>query len=222
MQNLAYPTESEERLLALDEPSLEDDIAGRQQTAISDNAISSHYEVEDKVKRAEEQLIALQQKRERLEQQKLELEQLSAKQQKFTEGKAEVMKVLTGALPILENESSDALRRSEFLNHMNDVFSQHLTVLATLDADNWEEQHLKAELERGMAALNEAKGEIESFDQRMEGLGEEQSPLTSYAKRSSPADSDFSRLMKMGFAFALPLMIFTALTLLVIYIITAQ
>ena len=101
-----YPASSEpaERLLSFDEspqPSSQ---------SVSSHLQAHHLEVDDKVKNAEEQLRALQEKRERLEQEKLELEEMSARQRKFSEGKAEVMKVLTETIPSLEEEANSAER----------------------------------------------------------------------------------------------------------------
>ncbi len=218
IQNVAYPTNQEESLLPLEEPSAR---ATATRFEVPRHS-QSQYEVEDKVKKAEEQLLALQQKRERLEQQKQELEELSARQQRFSDGKAEVMSLLTEALPTLESEAEEAQRRAEFLSQMGDVFSQHLEVLNTMNPDDWDEKHLKVEVERGLSALKEAKDEIERFDQRLQSMGAENRLLGTSSPTTSDGDSEFSRWMKMGFAFALPIMIFTALTLLVTYIIVTQ
>ena len=171
------------------------------------------------MKRAEEQLAALQQKRELLEQQKQELQNLRARRHAFTEGKNDVVKILTEALPELREEADEAQRRSEFLRQMREVFGQHLEVLKTMNPDDWDEAETKVELDRGASALEEAKDEIDRFEERLGSFSE--SPA-SRPRKPRFDDMEFARWMKMGFAFALPIMIFAAITLVVTYLVITQ
>ncbi|MFT4637022.1 MAG: DNA repair ATPase RecN [Verrucomicrobiales bacterium] len=224
MQNLAYPSEKEETLLNFDQ---DQDLRNPTQPypptpkpEFAQSAVHTHhYEVEDKVKRAEEQLAALHQKRELLEHQKQELQNLSARRHAFNEGKNEVVKVLTEALPELREEAEEAQRRSEFLRQMREVFGQHLEVLKTMNPDDWDEVETKVELDRGATALEEAKIEIERFEER---LGSFADPSSARPRKMRSKDTEFARWMKMGFAFALPIMIFAAITLVVTYLVVTQ
>lgn len=222
MQNLTHPSEKEETLLNFNQ---DQDFNKTSSTAVAESdpefarsASQHHHEVEDKVRRAEEQLAALQQKREVLEQQKQELEQLSARRQRFTEGKDEIVKVLTDALPELREEAEEAQRRSEFLRQMREVFGQHLEVLKTVSPDDWDEDNLKMELDRGTTALDDAKAEIERFEERLADFGQT-STATPRKRPANASDAEFARCLKLGFAYALPLMIFTAITLVITYLV---
>ena len=224
MQNLTYPSEKEETLLNFEESkdykNLEP-VPSPQAPEVAGHAGQHHTEVEDKVRRAEEQLAALQQKRELLEQQKEELEKLSARRQRFTEGKDEVVKLLTDALPELRDEAEDAQRRSEFLRQMREVFGQHLEVLKTVTPEDWDEAELKVELDRGSKALDDAKAEIDRFEERLSNFSSAQ-PAAPRKRAASATDTEFVRCLKLGFAYALPLMIFTAITLIITYLVVTQ
>ena len=223
MQNLTYPSEKEETLLnfedSRDYKNLEP--APVPQNSESVGLTSHHTEVEDKVRRAEEQLAALQKKRQLLEQQKEELEKLSARRQRFSEGKDDVVKILTDALPELRDEAEDAQRRSEFLRQMREVFGQHLEVLKTVTPDDWDEAELKIELDRGNKALDDAKAEIDRFEKRLSNFSSAQTAAPR-KRATNTSDSEFTHCLKLGFAYALPLMIFTAITLVVTYLVVTQ
>ena len=224
MQNLTYPSEKEESLINFEESQDYKRLEPApvpQETETAGLASQHHTEVEDKVRRAEEQLAALQQKRELLEQQKEELEKLSARRKRFTEGKDDVAKLLTDALPELREEADEAQRRSEFLRQMREVFGQHLEVLKTVNPDDWDEAELKVELDRGTKALDDAKAEIDRFEERLAHFSSPQQAAPR-KRAASPGDTEFARCLKLGFAYALPLMIFTAITLVVTYLVITQ
>lgn len=181
-----------------------------------------HDEVSDRVRLAEEQLRALTEKRQLLERQKYELEQLGVQQRRFTEGKAEMVQLLKETIPNLEKEAAEAQRCAEFLKQMQQVFAEHLKVLNTMNPDDWNEKDIREEVQRGLGALAEVQEELDAFDQRMNHFGQAARSGLSIGKARLPLDqTEFSRWMKMGFAFALPLMIFVAITLLVTYIIVS-
>ncbi len=226
MQNLAYPSEKEASLLdfeAMDANKSSATTAKPQESdrAFAQTATHNHDEVEDKVRRAEEQLAALQQKREELEKQKAELERISRERHRFAAEKDEVVKTLTAALPELRTEAEEAQRRSEFLRQMREVFGQHLEVLKTVTPDEWEDSEVEHELERGNTVLTEAQNEIERFEERLSTLGATKT-VSNHARVSSSGEVEFTRWMKMGFAFALPIMLFTALTLVITYLVVTQ
>ena len=227
MQQLAYPSEKEEDLLNFDESQVPTTSRSSMSGPTSDTAaiptssrpsVAQHLEVEDKVKRAEAQLAELQQRRQKLEQEKEELQILSARRQSFTEGKAKVVQILTDALPELRDEADEAQRRAEFLRQMREVFGQHLEILRTVKPEEWDEEEIKFELERSSSALEDAKAEIERFEERLGGF----SKGAAATNKMRPAEVEFARWMKMGLAFALPGMIFIAFTLVVTYLVISQ
>lgn len=229
MQNIAYPSQKEETLLDFERPrefsttDLPAAKPGSEHAPPRENPADGgnrhHREVEDKVKEAEKELEALQQRRERLERQRAELQQLSVRRHSFTQGKNQVVKILTEALPELREEAEEAQRRSEFLRQMREVFGQHLEVLKTVNPEEWDEDATKVELDRGEAVLAEARSEIERFEERVSHFG---AGTGSGSGIHRSTEVEFARWMKMGFAFALPAMIFTAFTLVVTYLIITQ
>lgn len=212
MQNFTPTIAPKEKLLPL---------ANREQ-APQPAPSKPHDEVSDRVRLAEEQLRALTEKRQMLERQKYELEQLGIQQRKFAEGKAEMVQLLKETIPALEKEAAEAQRCSEFLNQMQQVFGEHLKVLNTMDPDEWNEGDIREEVQRGLAALAEVQEELDNFDQRMSHFGHVgRSSLPGVRTRLPLDQTEFARWMRMGFAFALPLMIFVAITLLVTYLIVS-
>lgn len=190
--------------------------------SIDGSAVLHHDRVDDKVRKAEEQLKDLQARRELLEREKHELEILSARQRTFCEGKDDLIKRLGETIPTLESQASSASRRAEFLHQMREVFKQHLKVLNTLNADEWEERNLKKELERGLSHLQEAEDEFERFFERLDAFGDEEMSTPPAIKPTLFKNNDFNHWMKMGFAFSLPLMVFTFVTLLIVYLINSN
>lgn len=224
MQNLTYPTEKEGTLLNFDEAqaSAAPNPAPQPEFVSAPRpSVAQHLEVEDKVKQAEEQLALLQERRKRLEQEKEELEKLNERREKFVTGKDEVVQMMTDALPELRVEAEEAQRRSEFLRQMREVFSQHLEVLKTVKPEAWDEAEIDRELERSGVALDDAKAEIERFEERLLGFSTPAAPANK-ARRAAVADAEFAQWMKMGFAFALPAMIFVAFALVITYLVIAQ
>ena len=222
MQNTAYSSEIEDTPLQFDQVQTYDlDSADLFESKPAPepgrSAAHTHDEVEDKVKRAEEQLVALQQKRQALEQQKQELQKLSDRRRVFKEGRDKVVKILTNALPELREEAEDAQRQSEFLHQMRGIFNQHLDVLKTVKPDDWEETDIEEELDRGTAALDEAKAEIKRFEERLTDT-----PAAWPQPPQRLNGVEFARLMKMGFAFALPFMVFASLALVMTYLVVNQ
>lgn len=208
MQNISILTDTEDKLLALDE---------LRQPLRPSRTVVSYDAVEDQVRRAEEQLQALQEQRERLERQKLEFEELSAKQRAFAEGKHKMAEFLANAVPDLADQAADSKRRSEFLFQMKEVFEQHLNVLNTIHPESWTEQNLRVEVERGMEALRETESEVERFEQRMANFSDGSMGSLSPSRVSSYAGGEFLRWCKIGFACALPLMVFLSIMLWVVF-----
>ena len=93
--------------------------------------------------------------------------------------------------------------------------------MKTVTPDAWDEAELKIELDRGNKALDDAKSEIDRFEERLSNFSSTQT--TAPRKRAtSTSDSEFTHCLKLGFAYALPLMIFTAITLVVTYLVVTQ
>ncbi len=230
MPSLADPATREDTLLEFDPetetfsptrpPAGEPDFK-RESPASPRPSVQHLIEVEDEVKRAEERLALLQEEKKLLKERRKEKEKLNARCLEFTEEKNELVRALTESLPELRDEVEQAQRRAEFLRQMQDLFGQHLEILKTIRPDEWDKEELTAELDHAAPMLNEAKAEIERFEERLPDYGG--GSVKASAGRKGPLkEAEFSQWIKIGFAFALPLMIFTALALIVTYLIVSQ
>src|SRR4051794_2409780 len=95
-------------------------------------------QIEDKVQRAQEQLLQLKRQQDLIEKQKRELEELGRRQEQFQQGRQEVVDNITRALVVLDRESLDAQKRVEQLRSIHNAFIHHLDVVEAINPKNWD------------------------------------------------------------------------------------
>ena len=166
-------------------------------------------QIEDKVQRAQEQLLQLKRQQDLIEKQKRELEELGRRQEQFQQGRQEVVDNITRALVVLDRESLDAQKRVEQLRSIHNSFIHHLDVIEAINPKNWDNAELGKELSRALSAVEDGRAEynrsralisVASSDDVLEAIsGDSQQIL------SQETHFDFGYWLKCGFAFTLPL-----------------
>lgn len=168
-------------------------------------------QIEDKVQRAQEQLLQLKRQQDLIEKQKRELEELGRRQEQFQQGRQELVDNFTRALVVLDRERLDAQKRVEQLRSIHDSFIHHLDVIEAINPKNWDNSELAKELSRALSAVDDARAEYnrsralisaESDDDVLasSASGEGYQPAV-----GNETHFDFGYWLKCGFAFTLPL-----------------
>ena len=175
---------------------------------LSDDDISPEH-LDSQVQRAQEQIIALKRQQQEIERQKRELEELSRRQEQLQTGQADMIEKLTRAQVIIEREKEESLRRAEMLQNTFEKFASHLDYLEHLDLKGFEGHDLTRELTRALSALDDARAEYSRAIPRI-SLHDNASGDTAaefgYSNDLS-GSQDFSRWLKMGIAFTLPVVL---------------
>ncbi len=170
---------------------------------------------DEKVQQAQERLLHLRQAQQQVERQKQELEELSEKQERFSHGRTDLLDRLNRALAVLDRETYDAQQRSGNLALAKEAFQRHLSLLDSLQPEQWSRAELQAELSHAIGAIEDAEDEYTKTMSRLGNPAGTQSGDTG-AAQSTPfsaiaatgGDHGFAFWFRCGFAFTLPIMVF--------------
>ena len=168
-------------------------------------------QIEDKVQRAQEQLLQLKRQQDLIEKQKRELEELGRRQEQFQQGRQEVIDNITRALVVLDRESLDAQKRVEQLRTIREAFIHHLDVIEAINPKNWDNAELAKELSRALSAVEDGRAEYDRSRAIISVGSTSEETLDVIGGESSQGfggetQFDFVYWLKCGFAFTLPLM----------------
>lgn len=180
-----------------------------------------HEDFEDQVRVAQEQLQQLRHREEQLERQKRELEELQLRKEEFTKGRARLAERLARAVSVLEREAEETQRRADHCLDTRGVLEHHMLTLQSLRPENWSRNQLQEELTDALAHIEEAESEMESAQPLLESFrsGKKQYRSLSSGLRAGEAiPQDFVYWFKCGLAFTLPVMIFGAITALMMMV----
>jgi chromosome segregation ATPase len=183
---------------------------------------SSLNDVDHKVKAAQEQLLQLRMQQEEIERQKLHLETLRVKQERFVSGKRDLLEKITRSAGSVERDLYDAQKRVEELSVIYDDFRRHLDILKSLQPEKWHRSQVDEELDQALGAIEDAEADYSKGLRRLESFRVvESNPIAasvthavSHAeseRRSEASSSDLSPSeeiiiwLRRGFAFTLPL-----------------
>ena len=170
--------------------------------------------VDARVKEAQEQLLRLRQQQEEIERQKKHLEELRQKQERFAQGKRELIEKLARSKGNLDRELYDAQKLVEELSIARDSFSHHLEILKGLQPEKWHRSQVDEELDNALAAIEDAEDEFAKSNRRIhsvrpqeaaqEATAEAQDELLEHSHPVVGTD-DFPTWFRRGFAFNIPL-----------------
>ncbi|MDG1891845.1 MAG: hypothetical protein P8L18_11085 [Verrucomicrobiota bacterium] len=121
--------------------------------------IPAREQLEAKVGTTQQRLMALKQEQERLEQERVALEELRRRRTEFSKGREEMVRKLTQGAAILEEEETHARRQIEATSKALEEFKEHLEKVQNLSEENWQEQSLNRELTRALVTVENARKE---------------------------------------------------------------
>lgn len=177
-------------------------------------------DMDQQVKEAQQRLTTLRAQQEEVERQKLMLETLRHKQERFVTGKKEVTEKLDRSLRAVSEDLEEARRRVEDLTITEKDFQDHLDQLKTFLPERWQRSQLDHELDRALTSLEDAEVSYEKGVRRLTAhrgpetssfhhvSGDEEGASKGLMSMSFGASSDDLLLwLRRGFAFTLPLIV---------------
>ena len=124
-------------------------------------------DMDQQVREAQIRLTALRAQQEEVERQKLILENLRQKQDRFVSGKKDITDKLDRGLRSIADDLEDARRRVEDLAITQQDFQERLDALKTFLPERWQRGHLDQELDRALCSLDEAETSYEKGVRRL-------------------------------------------------------
>ncbi len=171
-------------------------------------------ELDTRVQRAQEQLMALRRQQEFIERQKRELEELGRKQDELARGRTELSGLIGTALIHVDRESFEAEKRIETLRQAREILSLHQREIAAIDPKSWTEDEVQARLATALSEIEAARVDYERMRVRI-SQREDGDDLKAYQEEAAMGEEDFLTVFKRGLAFTLPLILFGLLVLIV-------
>lgn len=155
------------------------------------------------LKRKQEELLKLRQELERTERETSHLEAQRRKEERFVSGRREISEKLSRSLVRLERELYNAQKAIEEITAARDLFQRHLDLLRGLKPEAWQRNNLDGELDRAIAAIDDAEVEFCKTSRRLAAtLPGEAGAEAAAAATALPGD--FRGWVRAGFAFTLP------------------
>jgi len=173
---------------------------------------ASPEELDNRVQKAQEQLLVLKRQQDTIEKQKRELEELSRRQGEFEHGKTELIEKLMRSLVVLEREVFETQRRTEQLQSIESSFRSHLQILESLNPKSWSKSEVQKELSRALSCVDDARSEYSKCRSKFDTAESDASSGLEFGEEAE-AEHDFMYWLKSGFAFTLPLVVLGALAL---------
>ncbi len=171
-------------------------------------------DMDQQVRDAQHRLAALRSQQEEVERQKLILETLRHKQERFVSGKKEITEKLDRALRSISDDLEEARRRVEDLAITQQDFHERLDDLETFLPERWQRSQLDHELDRALGSLDEAETSYEKGVRRLlvhrqaEMVAQQQAAPTAEEEVAEAGEAlfattkdDLMTWMRRGFAF---------------------
>ena len=121
--------------------------------------IPAREQLEARVGNTQQRLIALKQEQEKLEKERIALEDMRRRRAEFTKGREEMVQNLSKGIATLEEEEEKARRQIEDMGKSLSEFREHLEKVRDLSEDAWEEDNLNRELTRALITIENARKE---------------------------------------------------------------
>jgi len=121
--------------------------------------IPAREQLEAKVGTTQQRIIELKQEQEKLEKERIALEDLRRRRAEFTKGREEMVNNLSKGIATLEEEEEKTRRQIEDMGKSLVEFREHLEKVEGLSEDAWEEDNLNRELTRALIAIENARKE---------------------------------------------------------------
>ncbi|MBL9115127.1 MAG: hypothetical protein JNJ83_08965 [Verrucomicrobiaceae bacterium] len=169
-------------------------------------------EVHHQVKEAHEELLQLRLRQEEIERTKQELEIISQKQARFGAGKRDLLEKMGRATISIERELYATQKLVEELSSTHDAYTRHLEVLKSLQPEKWQRSQVGEELDRALAAIDDAEDDYLKSSRRLQSLRPEsavgagaEALATAHAAIAPSTPEPMKELIRRGFGLSLPL-----------------
>jgi hypothetical protein len=181
------------------------------------NQDPSAEELQEQVRKHQDELLQLRQRQEQIEREKQRLEELTRKQDEFERGRNEIADKLARGITLVQRETEEAQRRLEQLHGIEDAFAEHLRNLEAIDPKAWGGRDLARELTRALGTVDEARSAYARSHAKISPVADPESVLSSesHPGYDEGADQGFVLWLRNGLAFTLPLLVLGALALIV-------
>jgi len=187
---------------------------------------SAREQLDAKFGSTQQRLLALKQEQEKLESERIALEELRRRRSEYVRGRDEMIGHLTRGISLLEEAQEDARRNGIAMGESIEDFRNHLDKVSALSESEWEEAHLQRELTRSLTTIENARKEwliaISRFSilstKQGEDLKEPQDLTRKGAGGSTHAWTSLStwQMTRMGLALTWPLVVTLLLTSMVL------
>ena len=158
-------------------------------------------DMDQQVREAQIRLTALRAQQEEVERQKLILENLRQKQDRFVSGKKEITEKLDRGLRSIADDLEDARRRVEDLAITQQDFQERLDALKTFLPERWQRSQLDQELDRALGSLDEAETSYEKGVRRLMAHRQpEVVPTPHHAQPQTAAEAEQEEVAEAGAA----------------------
>ena len=161
------------------------------------------------VERTTERIAFLKKQQEDLQQQRLQLEDLSHQRKELNSGKREVLNNLGHSISILDREEGDLQRKHALVKATRTEFEKILEEVRAIREETWQAENIKEELSHALALISRAKrdfskaqGQIEVLTSRSIGKDEAIHPDSGRPEKIFPASP--AALLWKGFLFFIP------------------
>lgn len=193
---------------------------------LNEEEANSTEHLDSQVQKAQEQLQSLKRQQEQIEKQKRELEELSRRQEELERGRAEMDDKLTRSLVVLEREAYDSQKKLEQIRATRESFEQHLGLLESIDPKSWNPADLHKELSRALSVVDDARAEFSQQRSRLTASAGDEGHEVALPEAAPDValggGNGFVQWMQIGFAFTLPLIIFSFIAFLIFLWMAAQ
>jgi chromosome segregation ATPase len=174
--------------------------------------MSQHREqVARHVTGANREIELLRGRQEALEKERAALEDLKQKQERYEEGKREMLDALARSVVLVQKEQEQATRMAELLSETRERFHDMLSRLRKIDENAWSDDTFETELTQALSAVDAMRDDYNKALARIDasswhktegkrGLDAPPRPLTGVAG----GDRGFLGWMKVGIAVSLP------------------
>ena len=207
----------DEPALKFEEPSASRHVATAPQPGvyqhISENQAATHDDPYASLKNKQEHLLKLRQELERTERETSQMEALRKKEDRFDSGRREIAEKLSRALVRLDRELYNAQKAIEEINAARDLYQRHLDVIRTLHPERWDRSNLDGELDRSIAAIEDAEIEFSKTSRRLASTLPGEAGIELAGAASFPRD--FKTWLRIGFAASLPLIALATLNFII-------
>lgn len=173
--------------------------------------VRQKHEMASQIAGTASEIEKLRRRQNELEEERSQIQKLSERQSGYETGKKDVLEKLERGMVLLSKQEQDAARLAELLAATRRRFGETLSELREIDEDAWDDDDFEAELNRGLALVENARAVFKTAEARIEA---ERGPeslapgVSALVDPVAPARREWPRFgywLKVGVAVTLPL-----------------